>query len=75
MTTRRDGERQVDDRLARTACPGIRPRTSASAVNTPNIAFSGTAIAVTWSVREKARMAAGVVMDSHTATKPGSKVL
>ena len=44
-------------------------------MNTPKMAFSGTAIAVTWSVREKAWMAAGVVMDSHTEAKPGSKVL
>ena len=44
---RRDRERQVDERLEQPPCRGTRPRTSTSAVMTPKIVFSGTAIAVT----------------------------
>ena len=55
--------------------PGKRPRTSASAIRIPKIAFSGTAIAVTWTVSQKACTAAGVVIEAQTSLSPGSKVL
>ena len=45
------------------------------AVITPNTALSGTAIAATSIVSQKAWIAAGVVMLSHTEPRPGSKVL
>ena len=47
-----------------TALPRNRPRASASAQSTPKIVLSGTAIAVTVSVRLNAEIAAGVVIES-----------
>ena len=46
------------------ALPRKRPRASASAQSTPKIVLSGTAIAVTVSVRLNAEIAAGVVTES-----------
>ncbi len=45
------------------------------AVTTPSTALSGTAMAATDRVSQKALMAAGVVTLSNTAASPGSKVL
>ena len=56
------------------ALPRKRPRTSTSAVSTPKIVFSGTAIAAISSVSQNALIAAGVVTDSITAPRPGSSV-
>ena len=56
------------------ALPRKRPRTSASAVITPKIVFSGTAMSAISSVSQKACTAAGVVIDCHTGARPCSKV-
>jgi hypothetical protein len=46
------------------ALPRKRPRASASAITIPKATLSGTAIAVTSSVSQKALIAAGVVTES-----------
>ena len=56
------------------ALPRKRPRTSASAVMTPKIVFSGTAMSAISIVSQKAWTAAGVVIDCHTGIRPCSKV-
>src|SRR5882757_4577800 len=54
--------------------PRVFPRTSTSAVPTPKIVFSGTAIAAISNVSQKALTAAGVVIQPHAAPKPCSNV-
>ena len=56
------------------ALPRNRPRASASAVSTPTIALSGTAMSVTWIVSQNAEIAAGVVIESMTKPTPFSNV-
>ena len=56
------------------ALPRKRPRASASAMSTPTIALSGTAMAVTSIVSQNAETAAGVVIESITKPTPCSKV-
>ncbi len=56
------------------ALPRNRPRASASAAATPNAVLSGTAIAATSIVNQNALIAAGVVIESHTAPMPCSNV-
>ena len=59
---------------SRSALPRKRPRTSASAVTMPKTVFSGTAISAISIVSQKAWIAAGVVIESHTGTRPCSNV-
>src|SRR3954452_21792301 len=54
--------------------PRTLERTSSSAAMIPNAVFSGTAIAAISIVSQNALTAAGVVIESHTAPRPGSKV-
>jgi hypothetical protein len=51
----------------RDALPRKRPRTSASAMTTPKIVLSGTAMSAISSVSQKAWTRPGVVIDAHTA--------
>ena len=60
---------------SRSRRPRILLRTRTSAVTTPNTALRGTAIAVTVTVSQNAWIAAGVVMLSQTAPRPGWNVL
>ena len=57
-----------------TPLPRKRPRTSSSAVSTPITVLTLTAIAAISRVSQNALIAAGVVIESHTAPRPGWKV-
>src|SRR3954471_15344190 len=54
--------------------PRTLERTSSSAAMIPNAVFSGTAIAAISIVSQNALTAAGVVIESMTAPRPGSRV-
>src|SRR5579884_3910270 len=59
---------------SRIALPLPLPRTSTSAQPTPKIVLSGTAIAATSTVSQKALIAAGVVIQPHATPAPCSNV-
>ena len=58
----------------RSARPGNRRRTSVSAATMPKTVLTGTAMAVIWSVSQKADWKAGRLMAFRTGSRPSSKV-